>query len=337
MSARKQKAPGSMEQAFRQAVPATLSSAAPPLFSTAAFCQRAFSARGQGSRTHGISPRGYSTYNRAGSAEGEHLTRPGRSVPGEVCGSLAQTRERNPSPSSRLWDTSLAPSSSTEAPAQEPRPTGASAGCDPAAATSCALPGGVGLAVAALRLPLRGAALLFPALLRLWRERGRHLLLGNGLRPQLPSPLCRGGWMRHPVRSSVQVPPLPSSLPPGEGASASHLAHPFPLAPRAFCWQHRPEQAVEAAPEENTTCLICLDLVEERKSYGTMVCPACKHAWFHRGCIQAGAVPSPPGFPRPRRTAGARQHQGLAQAPYVSPPAGTGCVCRHFLLPVPPL
>ncbi|XP_052635112.1 PHD finger protein 7-like [Harpia harpyja] len=59
---------------------------------------------------------------------------------------------------------------------------------------------------------------------------------------------------------------------------------------RAFCWEHRPEQAVEAAPEENTTCLICLDLVEERKSYGTMVCPACKHAWFHRGCIQNQAI-----------------------------------------------
>ncbi|XP_050760857.1 PHD finger protein 7-like [Gymnogyps californianus] len=59
---------------------------------------------------------------------------------------------------------------------------------------------------------------------------------------------------------------------------------------RSFCWEHRPEQAVEAAPEENTTCLICLDLVGDRKSYGTMVCPACKHAWFHRGCIQGQAV-----------------------------------------------
>ncbi|KAM9656741.1 LOW QUALITY PROTEIN: uncharacterized protein ACIBXB_008987 [Morphnus guianensis] len=59
---------------------------------------------------------------------------------------------------------------------------------------------------------------------------------------------------------------------------------------RAFCWEHRPEQAVEVAPEENTTCLICLDLVEERKSYGTIVCPACKHAWFHRGCIQKQAI-----------------------------------------------
>ncbi|XP_059679410.1 PHD finger protein 7-like [Gavia stellata] len=59
---------------------------------------------------------------------------------------------------------------------------------------------------------------------------------------------------------------------------------------RSFCWEHRPEQAVEAALEENTTCLICLDPVGDRKSYGTMVCPACKHAWFHRGCIQGQAA-----------------------------------------------
>uniref|UniRef100_A0A8C0FHJ4 PHD finger protein 7 n=1 Tax=Bubo bubo TaxID=30461 RepID=A0A8C0FHJ4_BUBBB len=55
---------------------------------------------------------------------------------------------------------------------------------------------------------------------------------------------------------------------------------------RSFCREHRPEQEVEAAPE-NTNCLICLEPVKERKSYHTMVCPACKHAWFHRGCIQA--------------------------------------------------
>ncbi|KAM9276704.1 PHD finger protein 7-like [Morus bassanus] len=58
---------------------------------------------------------------------------------------------------------------------------------------------------------------------------------------------------------------------------------------RSFCWEHRPEQAVDAAPEENTTCLICLDPVGDRKSYHAMVCPACKHAWFHRGCIQVQA------------------------------------------------
>ncbi|XP_042655808.1 PHD finger protein 7-like [Tyto alba] len=67
---------------------------------------------------------------------------------------------------------------------------------------------------------------------------------------------------------------------------------------RSFCWQHRPEQAVEAAPGENTACLICLDPVEDRKSYGTMVCPVCKHAWFQRACIQVGALPSPTGGAR---------------------------------------
>ncbi|XP_009475004.1 PREDICTED: G2/M phase-specific E3 ubiquitin-protein ligase-like, partial [Nipponia nippon] len=40
----------------------------------------------------------------------------------------------------------------------------------------------------------------------------------------------------------------------------------------------------------STSCIICLDLVEDRKSYGTVVCPACKHAWFHRGCIQGQAA-----------------------------------------------
>ncbi|XP_009988106.1 PREDICTED: PHD finger protein 7-like, partial [Tauraco erythrolophus] len=59
---------------------------------------------------------------------------------------------------------------------------------------------------------------------------------------------------------------------------------------RSFCHEHCPEQAVEAALEGNTTCLICLEPVGDRKSYGTVVCPACKHAWFHRGCIQKQAL-----------------------------------------------
>ncbi|NXF62215.1 G2E3 ligase, partial [Ciccaba nigrolineata] len=57
----------------------------------------------------------------------------------------------------------------------------------------------------------------------------------------------------------------------------------------SFCREHRPEQGVEAAPEKNTDCLICLEPVEDRKSYHTMVCPVCKSAWFHRGCIQGQA------------------------------------------------
>uniref|UniRef100_A0A8C0FRQ4 PHD finger protein 7 n=1 Tax=Bubo bubo TaxID=30461 RepID=A0A8C0FRQ4_BUBBB len=59
---------------------------------------------------------------------------------------------------------------------------------------------------------------------------------------------------------------------------------------RSFCWKHRPEQAVQATAEQNTTCLICLDLVEDKMSYSTMVCPACRHAWFHRRCIQTQAL-----------------------------------------------
>ncbi|NXG86457.1 G2E3 ligase, partial [Stercorarius parasiticus] len=38
------------------------------------------------------------------------------------------------------------------------------------------------------------------------------------------------------------------------------------------------------------TCFVCLEPAGDQKSYGTMVCPACKHAWFHRGCIQAQAL-----------------------------------------------
>ncbi|NXF34108.1 G2E3 ligase, partial [Nyctibius bracteatus] len=71
-----------------------------------------------------------------------------------------------------------------------------------------------------------------------------------------------------------------------EGECVTQYLPPY----RSFCWEHSPEQAVEAAPEEDTTCPICLDPVEDRKPYGTMVCPACKQAWFHRGCIQRHAV-----------------------------------------------
>ncbi|XP_068807333.1 uncharacterized protein [Struthio camelus] len=33
-----------------------------------------------------------------------------------------------------------------------------------------------------------------------------------------------------------------------------------------------------------------MEPVEDRTSYSTMVCPVCKHAWFHRGCIQGQAL-----------------------------------------------
>ncbi|NXG21223.1 G2E3 ligase, partial [Grallaria varia] len=51
---------------------------------------------------------------------------------------------------------------------------------------------------------------------------------------------------------------------------------------------HHTEQAVEMTPEPDTKCLICLEPVEDRKTFNTLVCPVCKTAWFHRDCIQAG-------------------------------------------------
>ncbi|NXA32931.1 G2E3 ligase, partial [Eudromia elegans] len=59
---------------------------------------------------------------------------------------------------------------------------------------------------------------------------------------------------------------------------------------KSFCWEHRPEQRVQAHPEADTVCIICLEPVEDRTSHSTMVCPACKGAWFHRACIPGQAV-----------------------------------------------
>ncbi|OXB52324.1 hypothetical protein ASZ78_011762, partial [Callipepla squamata] len=43
-------------------------------------------------------------------------------------------------------------------------------------------------------------------------------------------------------------------------------------------------------PAPDTTCIMCTDPVGDCVSYGTMVCPACKSAWFHRACIQEQAM-----------------------------------------------
>ncbi|OWK56035.1 G2/M phase-specific E3 ubiquitin-protein ligase, partial [Lonchura striata] len=58
----------------------------------------------------------------------------------------------------------------------------------------------------------------------------------------------------------------------------------------SFCSEHRPEQDVEATPEPGTDCPICMESVEDRKTFRTLVCPACKRAWFHRDCIQGQAM-----------------------------------------------
>ncbi|NWX84631.1 PHF7 protein, partial [Nothoprocta pentlandii] len=59
---------------------------------------------------------------------------------------------------------------------------------------------------------------------------------------------------------------------------------------RSFCREHRPEQTVQAQQDGDTCCLLCLEPVEEKLSFTTMVCPACMHAWFHRDCIQQQAL-----------------------------------------------
>ncbi|RLV63540.1 hypothetical protein DV515_00018169 [Chloebia gouldiae] len=58
----------------------------------------------------------------------------------------------------------------------------------------------------------------------------------------------------------------------------------------SFCPVHRPKQDVEATPEPGTDCPICMEPVEDRKTFRTLVCPTCKRAWFHRDCIQGHAM-----------------------------------------------
>ncbi|XP_068784083.1 PHD finger protein 7-like [Struthio camelus] len=94
-------------------------------------------------------------------------------------------------------------------------------------------------------------------------ERGAAIACqGEGLQPLLPPALC------------------------SEHGCVTQFFAPF----RSFCWEHRPQQAVPARPQAETTCLICLEPVDDAPSYTTMVCPACKGAWFHRGCIRGQAV-----------------------------------------------
>ncbi|NXQ09548.1 G2E3 ligase, partial [Vidua macroura] len=65
---------------------------------------------------------------------------------------------------------------------------------------------------------------------------------------------------------------------------------------RSFCWEHRPQQALQPRPSQDTTCSICLDTVEDKISYKTMGCPACQDARFHRHCIQRLALHAGTGF-----------------------------------------
>ncbi|NXU92650.1 G2E3 ligase, partial [Xiphorhynchus elegans] len=40
----------------------------------------------------------------------------------------------------------------------------------------------------------------------------------------------------------------------------------------------------------DTQCLMCMEPVEDRTTFMTLVCPECKNAWFHRDCIQGQAL-----------------------------------------------
>ncbi|OXB51522.1 hypothetical protein ASZ78_008624, partial [Callipepla squamata] len=71
-----------------------------------------------------------------------------------------------------------------------------------------------------------------------------------------------------------------------EGECVTQYIHEY----SSFCWEHRPQQAVEAVPVQDTTCIICMDPVGDSISYNTMVCPSCQHAWFHRACVQEQAL-----------------------------------------------
>ncbi|XP_019466444.2 PHD finger protein 7-like, partial [Meleagris gallopavo] len=59
---------------------------------------------------------------------------------------------------------------------------------------------------------------------------------------------------------------------------------------RSFCFEHRLRQTTVTAPAKGTTCAICQEAVGNIASYHTLACPVCKHAWFHRGCIQQQAL-----------------------------------------------
>ncbi|XP_033369751.1 uncharacterized protein LOC117244298 [Parus major] len=71
-----------------------------------------------------------------------------------------------------------------------------------------------------------------------------------------------------------------------EGGCITQYITPY----RSYCPEHRPVQIVQVTPELGTECPICMEPVEDRKTFKTMVCPVCKRAWFHRDCLQGQAL-----------------------------------------------
>ncbi|KAM6313831.1 PHD finger protein 7-like [Podargus strigoides] len=81
---------------------------------------------------------------------------------------------------------------------------------------------------------------------------------------------------------------------------------------KSFCWKHRPVQRVRAVQQDEMPCLICLEAVARRPCYDTLVCPTCTRAWFHRSCIQVGAIAPGPlvGSPCPPAPEGQQDPPG---------------------------
>ena len=149
----------------------------------------------------------------------------------------------------------------------------------------------------------------------------------------VPPSSSRGGLPAATPPSILPEPePRPGALSWSSALLTALLTTPVPsvLLRRSFCWEHRPQQAAEAAPSQNTICVICLEPVGDSPSYHTMVCPVCKQAWFHRACIRVGALPSPGGHGQ----CSAAPSLAHAHAACASP-AETGHACCHHALRLP--
>ncbi|XP_048785455.1 PHD finger protein 7-like [Lagopus muta] len=59
---------------------------------------------------------------------------------------------------------------------------------------------------------------------------------------------------------------------------------------RSYCFEHCPRQTAVTASATGTRCAICQETVGNIASYHTLMCSVCKHAWFHRDCIQQQAL-----------------------------------------------
>ena len=136
-----------------------------------------------------------------------------------------------------------------------------------------------------------GSALLSPEMLRL-PEAGRlGPLPSPQMLPHLPLPLRKRTRLRLPVLRGVQVSVGTRRAAGGMGQELSCHLHP---SCRSFCWQHRPTQQVRPLQQDNPQCAICMEAVEGRPSYDTLICPSCTSAQFHRHCIQVGGTASRP-------------------------------------------